>query len=77
MLPMSPSAGREYAVTLSEQHFLASKYGISNEALRVCLFNLKKLMISGVISPQKTANKTKAVIASHIESSNAAERQGA
>ena len=77
MLPMAPSAGREYAVTLSEQQALAGRYGMTMEAIRVCLSDLGRLMATGAIQPQKTGNKIKALIAAHIESSDATERQGA
>ena len=77
MLPMGASDGRDYAVTWTEQLALAGKYGMTIESVRASLVNLSGLMATGVIQPRKTATKTKALIASYIESSNAAERQGA
>ena len=77
MLPMDPCAKRDYAVTWTEQHDLAGRYGMTIEAVRVCLNDLYGLFASGVIQPQKTGNKTKAIIQTHIERSNATERQGA
>ena len=77
MLPMAPSAKRQYAVTWTEQLALASKYGMTLDAIRVCLFDLGRIMEAGLIQPQKTGNKTKAIIAAHIENSNVTERQGA
>lgn len=77
MLPMAPSAGREYVVTVSEQKALAGRYGMKTKAICACLFELRSLMEAGEIQPQKTGNKTKAIIAAHIESSNVTERQGA
>jgi hypothetical protein len=77
MLPMAPNAGREYAVTLSEQQDLARRYGMSLIALKASLEDLRSRMLSGEVVPQKTATKTKRVIDSHIESSNAVKRQGA
>ena len=74
---MAASAGRDYAVTWTEQLALAGKYGMTIEAVRSVLSDLCELMITGVIQPQKTGNKTKATIASHFERSNATERQGA
>ena len=77
MLPMDPCAKRDYAVTWTEQRALAGRYGMTIEAIRVCLSDLYGLMVTGVIQPQKTGNKTKAIIQAHIERSNATERQGA
>ena len=77
MLPMCSKDGREYAVTWTEQLALAGRYGMTIKAIRARLSELRNLMETGVIQPQKTATKTKAVIATHIESSDATERQGA
>ena len=77
MLPMCSKDGREYAVTWTEQIALAGRYGMTIEAIRACLSDLRDHMATGVIQPQKSATKTKAVIAAHIERSNATERQGA
>ena len=77
MLPMDPCAKRDYAVTWTEQHDLAGRYGMTIKALRSCLADLYSLMVAGTIQPQKTGNKTKAIIRAHIERSNATERQGA
>ena len=77
MLPMAPSAGREYAVTWTEQQALAGRYGMTIDAVRACMNDLRVLMSNGDIAPQKTGNKTKAIISSHIERSNATGRQGA
>jgi hypothetical protein len=77
MLPMAASAKRDYAVTCKEQSALAGRYGIKLADVRDRMFELSELMASGEIQPQKTGNKTKLVINSYIESSNAIGRQGA
>lgn len=77
MLPMSSKDGREYAVPLLEQQHLAGRYGLTLDAVRQSILVLRSRMLSGEVSPQKSATKTKKIIASHFESSNATERQGA
>lgn len=75
MLPMDTQ--REYAVTLSEQQSLARRYGIALDAVKASLLVLRADLLSGVAVPQKTATKTKRVIADHFESSDAIGRQSA
>ena len=77
MLPMAENKGRDYAVTLSEQQDLARKYRLDLPKIRAGLLILRGAMLAGNPAPQKTANKTKLVIAAYFESSNAIGRQGA
>ena len=74
---MLPMVSREYAVTLKEQQDLARRYGISFEDVLLKLSEINGLLLSGAYEPQKTATKTKRIIASHFERSNANGRQGA
>ena len=77
MLPMAENAGRDYAVTLLEQQDLARRYELSLIAVKASLADLASRMLNGEVVPQKSATKTKRVIATHFESSNAIKRQGA
>ena len=77
MLPMTAKDGHEYGVTLLEQQILARRYGLTLDAVRQSIVVLRSRMLSGEVAPQKSANKTRKIIESHFESSNAIERQGA
>jgi hypothetical protein len=74
---MSNDTRKTYAVTLKEQQGLARRFGLSVDQVCFEIGRLKNLMEAGIVSPQKTANKTAKIINAHFESSNATERQGA
>ena len=66
MLPMAETACRQYAVTLSEQNDLARRFGLSIDDVRIKLSKLSDQLSVGVVQPQKTGNKTKAIIEAHF-----------
>ena len=66
MLPMAEAAKRQYAVTLSEQQDLARRFELPLDDVRASLVKLSSQLSDGVVQPQKTGNKTKAIIEAHF-----------